>query len=208
VAALREGDEGAVLTFSERVRLQTDWTSDAAALARTLDGLTASGATSLRDAIFAAGGLRQDARGRTLVVVFSDGADTTSWLDPITVLNAARDTDVVVYGVTLEPVVVARNANQDGVRQRAALRRWFDSDPTLFPDMLRDRVTEDTGGEMLHVASARELAGAFERIIGEFKSRYLLSYSPQGVPESGWHRLEVKLRGRSGTVIARRGYVK
>jgi len=36
--------------------------------------------------------------------------------------------------------------------------------------------------------------------------RYLISYSPQGVSGAGWHRLEVRVKGRGATVKARPGY--
>ena len=40
----------------------------------------------------------------------------------------------------------------------------------------------------------------------EFRSRYLLTYSPHNVDAGGWHRIEVRLTRRSGKVKARRGY--
>jgi hypothetical protein len=53
-----------------------------------------------------------------------------------------------------------------------------------------------------------DLREAFERIVTEFRSRYVLTYMPRGVAPTGWHTLEVKLNGRSGAVKARRGYVR
>ena len=46
----------------------------------------------------------------------------------------------------------------------------------------------------------------FIRILEEFRMRYLISYSPQGVSGAGWHRLDVRVKGRSVTVKARPGY--
>jgi hypothetical protein len=42
----------------------------------------------------------------------------------------------------------------------------------------------------------------------ELRSRYLLTYTPKGVDASGWHPIEVKVKGARGRVTARRGYVK
>jgi len=42
--------------------------------------------------------------------------------------------------------------------------------------------------------------------LAEFRDRYVLSYTPTGVSPTGWHRLDVKLKGKSGKVTARRGY--
>jgi hypothetical protein len=33
-----------------------------------------------------------------------------------------------------------------------------------------------------------------------------VSYSPRGVPSGGWHRLQVRIKGRRATVRARAGY--
>jgi hypothetical protein len=52
----------------------------------------------------------------------------------------------------------------------------------------------------------RDLGATFEGIVDEFNSRYVLTYTPQGVARGGWHTLEVRLAHRRGTVTARRGY--
>jgi Ca-activated chloride channel family protein len=203
-AATTKDDQAALLTFSERIGLRTGWTRDRGRLEGAIGKLSAGGATALHDGIFAALGLRNEAAGRTLLVVFSDGEDTSSWLDAPAVLQAARETDVVVYGVSPRPLYTERALELN--EQRAALKRWFDSDPDLFPQLLLERVTEETGGEFFFVDSTHDLPGTFARIVGDFKSRYLLSYTPTGVATKGWHPLTVKLKGRTGTVRARPGY--
>lgn len=45
-------------------------------------------------------------------------------------------------------------------------------------------------------------------IPARYRQRYLLSFTPTGVKTGdGWHRIEVKLRKRPGTVVAREGYM-
>ncbi|HYT75883.1 MAG TPA: hypothetical protein VEL79_14110 [Vicinamibacterales bacterium] len=39
-----------------------------------------------------------------------------------------------------------------------------------------------------------------------FKSRYVLSYAPKGVPEEGWHPVDVRLTRGPADIRARRGY--
>ena len=61
------------------------------------------------------------------------------------------------------------------------------------------------GGSSLPAPIA--ICGAtFIQTLAEFRDRYVLSYSPAGVAPTGWHRLEVKLKTKSGKVTARRGY--
>jgi VWFA-related protein len=68
-------------------------------------------------------------------------------------------------------------------------------------------LTDATGGHMLQVASGGDLRGAFQKILQDFRSRYILSYSPQGVPLEGFHRLDVRVKRRGLTVKARPGYI-
>ena len=67
-------------------------------------------------------------------------------------------------------------------------------------------LTETTGGATLKVESTKDLSAAFLKILDEFRQRYLISYSPTGVPKDGWHRLDVRVKGRRLTVKSRAGY--
>src|SRR5436190_1383729 len=68
-------------------------------------------------------------------------------------------------------------------------------------------LADATGGQLLEVTSSRHLRGAFQRILQDFRSRYILSYSPTGVPAEGFHRLEVRMKRRGLTAKARPGYI-
>ena len=48
----------------------------------------------------------------------------------------------------------------------------------------------------------------FAQIVNEFRSRYLLTYTPSGVEPGGWHALDVRLKGTKGKIQARRGYLR
>jgi hypothetical protein len=63
---------------------------------------------------------------------------------------------------------------------------------------------ELTGGSLHHVSTG---ADAFQRILDEFRSGYLLRYTPRGVDRAGWHEIEAKVtRPGPFTVRARKGY--
>lgn len=208
VQALTPQDEAALLAFSERISVQSSWTRDRSVLMRAIDRLEASGATALHDGLFTAMSLRSEASGRVLVLAFTDGLDTASWLDPAAVLDAARTTDVLVYGVSAASSFTAQGANESAImlRQRPAMHRWFDADPTLFPHMLLERVADTTGGEMVYLNSTRDLTATFTSIVAGFRQRYLIAYTPAGAPKAGWHPIEVRVKGRRADVRARRGY--
>jgi len=71
---------------------------------------------------------------------------------------------------------------------------------------LRD-LTDATGGELFEIESSRDLNAAFARVLDQFRRRYLLSYTPQGVEKGGWHRLDVRVKQRGVQVKARPGYL-
>jgi VWFA-related protein len=73
-------------------------------------------------------------------------------------------------------------------------------------DRFLTRLARETGGRLLHAEQHRDIETTFTRVLDEFNSRYVLGYAPRGVAGSGWHRLEVRLKRRNGTVLARRGY--
>jgi VWFA-related protein len=172
-------DRAALLTFSHVVGLQEELTLDIDRVREALAYVIPTGETSLVDGAYAAMALGGSDVGRSLLILFSDGVDTASWLTPEGVLAAARRSDVVVYGVA--------------VRGRTGSK------------FLRD-LSELTGGGVFEVESTRDLSQTFLRILDLFRQRYLLSFSPRGVAPAGWHRLEVRVKGRRVTVNARAGY--
>jgi len=177
---LEPDDQVALLTFSHEVTLWQALTRDTALVGRALGRVEPRGQTAVIDASYAGMMLAEAEVGRDLMIVFSDGLDTSSWLTREQVLDAARHSDVVVYAVSLRG-----------------------EDP---PEFLRD-LSRLTGGSLLEVDSTHDVTAAFVRVFDEFRHRYLVSYSPRGVSRTGWHRLEVSVRDRRATVQARAGYV-
>jgi VWFA-related protein len=172
-------DRAALLTFSHVVRLRHELTSDISRIRQALAEVNPSGLTSLVDGTSGAIALAGSEVGRSLLIVFSDGVDTASFLSPSAVLQSARRSDVVVYGVAM--------------RSR------------IEPTFLRE-LGKLTGGAVLEIESTRDLSQTFLRILDEFRQRYILSFSPRGVSQTGWHRLGVRVKGRRATVNARAGY--
>jgi hypothetical protein len=70
-----------------------------------------------------------------------------------------------------------------------------------------EELAELTGGSRIELESTRDLSATFVRILNEFRQRYLVSYTPRGVTKEGWHRLQVRVKGRRLTIRARPGYL-
>ena len=70
------------------------------------------------------------------------------------------------------------------------------------------RLAIESGGSVMPAEGSGEIRATFERVVVEFRSRYVITYTPRGVEAAGWHPLQVTLKGRSGRVTARRGYLR
>lgn len=207
---LRDADRVAVLSFSSRVRLLAPLTPSRQQVHTAFRALNAIGATSLRDAAFAGLALREADPGRTLVLIFSDGADTSSWLTAPQVIEAAKRTDAVVYAVAVTrertvtrlSIALPSGAGAVAPTQRVQQQTLAVKEAGKF----LERLTEESGGRVLFATSDVDLRNAFTKTLAEFRDRYVLSYTPTGVAPTGWHRLDVTLKGKKGKVTARRGY--
>jgi VWFA-related protein len=199
---LEPRDRSALLLFSARVRLATPWTTDHDTTIRAIGGADSGGTTSLNDALYAALTLRdREPERRSIVLLFSDGTDTASWLPDSAILRKAERTDTVVYAVTLESRSEPRLGFRSGIELMPSVGRPPD------PRELLAEITGATGGRYLPNESPRRLGQIFKALVAEFRTRYLLTYQPSGL-EPGWHEIAVTLKDQRGDVKARRGYVR
>lgn len=204
---LRPGDRGAVVTFAEEVDLASDWTPDHQQIAGAIERTQAAGSTSLHDAAYAALTLRDPQPGRLLILIFSDGDDTASWLSGQAVIDAAGRSDAVVYTVGLGTAATGKFGYL--VDFHSGLQPEIP--PVLPRELTKSFLTalaEQTGGKFIAIERSDQLRATFAQIVTESRSRYLLTYIPSGVEAGGWHPIEVKLKGRKGHITARRGYLR
>jgi len=205
VAALRPDDQGALITFSHLMGGRPAWTSDHPPLDAAIVRAEADGMTSLYDVAFAALVHGDPELGRRrLIVLFTDGNDTSSWLPSRAALDAASRNDAVVYAVTTATPEVRRLETRM-LMMRSGIRLAENGAVVESTPFLKDLV-ERTGGTLMVETSSNHLRQVFEHIVAEFRSRYVLNYIPSNVASTGWHTIDVQLVGRKGTVKARRGY--
>jgi hypothetical protein len=79
---------------------------------------------------------------------------------------------------------------------------------TRLMERFLEALATESGGQVLNASRSEQLHERFVQIMTEFRTRYLITYTPAGVERSGWHPLDVTLKGRKGRVIARRGYLR
>jgi Ca-activated chloride channel family protein len=176
IQALRPEDQASLITFSHRVTSVVPMGHDRSTINDALSTLSGDGATALRDATYLGLATASDDHSRALLLLFSDGFDTASFLTEETVFDAAKRSNAVVHAVHFRP------------------------------DAFLGRLAQITGGQNWNARSDRQLEELFGRVLDEMRARYLLTYTPSGPQKAGWHQIKVSLKGARGDVIAKQGY--
>ena len=191
-ALLKSGnpdDAFALFSFNWRTNMEVDYARNQKRAERVLRALRGEGGTSLYDAIYLASDTLQSREGRHVMVVVTDGGDTTSYKKFEDALRAAQQADVVLYPIVVVPIANEAGRNVGGEHALATL-------------------ASSTGGRIFSPEGFDKLDSAFAAILRELRTQYLLGFYPQGVQESPrlFHSIAVKARGSGLKVIARSGY--
>lgn len=201
--SLRPGQRAALITFNQEVVVRVAPGDDLTRVREALDNIQANGATSLYDAAYVAFTLPVPG-GRPVIVLFTDGEDTTSWLDAEKIRSVATRADVVLYAVGVTDTVSTLTRappSSTGRRPPPTVRHAKSHRHESLA-----RIAESTGGRFWSAERTEDLKDTFLRILEEMRTRYLLTFEPTGVEQSGEHQLDVRLRGAKGRVRARRSY--
>jgi VWFA-related protein len=199
---LRPEDRLKLMLFNMRIARVVDFTTDVSAVDEAIGGAMAGGGSSIWDAVAVALVSAAAPDRRQLVVVFTDAADSSSTLAPEALLEVARRSNAAVASVLpLNARVVQTSSASGGIRTSL-----LPAPATPGAQTLR-KLAGETGGTQLRVSTMGSLGATFQRVLEDFRSSYVLHYTPQGVERGGFHTLEVGVKGREGlTVRARRGY--
>jgi len=190
---MRPVDQAAIYSVSTNIVLAQPMTSDIGRLQQTIEMFAKpEGATSLYDAIFEALVYLKPFKGRRVVVVVSDGRDTTSREDhdfEATLKRLSSD-ECQLYVVQTG---VYDNAN---VRDLAAERRM-------------EEFAAQTGGASYIPRSVADLDNAFAQISADLAQQYILSYYPDLDKRDGkYHLINVRVKSPANSrVRARKGFL-
>jgi VWFA-related protein len=136
------------------------------------------------------------------VLLFTDGADTYSWLREEQMIPLVSHSNAVVYAITRNERAPIPDLGTTRARERFRQNR---RENIRRIRLLLD-VTRESGGRLIETSSSGRLQEVFLEILAEMKTRYILTYSPQAPVRGGWHGLEVKVKQKGADVHARRGY--
>lgn len=191
-ALLSEGnpkDAIALYTFDYDVKEQVGFTHNYAALERPLRVLHGEGGSSIYDAVYFTARALQNREGRKVIVIVTDGGDTTSARDLKAALKEAQLADAVIYAAVVIPITNDAGRNIGGEHALTIMARG-------------------TGGRTFLQTSGTDLDRTFADIVAELRTQYLLGFYPHDVPltKDPFHKLEVRLPSPELRVSARNGY--
>lgn len=187
---LRPSDQAAIYSIESESYLAQPLTSDTARLERTIESFgRPQGSTSLFDAIIDAAGYLRPYSARRVLVIVSDGIETTSRNDFETTIQQVLADDCQIF--------VVQTGLYDGANVRA-----------LAAERRMEQLSGQTGGAVYTPKTTAELELAFQQIAADLAQQYVLSYYPGGERRDGrFHVIDLRVKSRKDVrVRARKGY--
>jgi Ca-activated chloride channel family protein len=184
-------DKARVGAFNDKIQFSSRFTNDRDQLVTDVNGLDYGNGTRLWDAVGASLDELKGIEGRKVILVFTDGDDTTSKLGLGSVIDRARAEEVMVYAIGLESVYgpagqVVRTKPDGGLR----------------------KIADETGGGYfeLKAAQSKDLGATFTKVAMELHSQYVIGFAPAQL-DNRVHKLAVKMKQPGLTARARRSYL-
>jgi VWFA-related protein len=171
-------DETAIVTFGSSVMLNQRFTANTDELSEALAGITPMGYTALYDAVFlAAKYLREKgSQDKKVLLIISDGEDNRSKSNLKEVLEAIRESKIIVYSIGL--------LNSDYL-------------PSPYADDGRKalkQLAEVTGGAAFFPKGVQEAEQICKRIARDLRNQYTIGYKPSNEKLDGsWRKIIVRV---------------
>jgi len=197
---MRPQDQAALFAVATDVTVLQEFTHKVSLLTNATKQLRAKGATSLYDAIFLAADYLKPVPGRHLIVIVSDGGDTTSAKDLKSALAAAQKADAVIFAVFT------------GISSSQNLR-------DLAAERALATLTAETGGEVFYPKlpgisdegvdeqSLTYLDATFTKLADQLRTQYTIGfYSTNEAHDGRFRKLIVRIKKQGYVARARSGY--
>jgi Ca-activated chloride channel family protein len=196
-ADLAPGDRLRLLTFNMGIRRLADFDQPASDIDGALASVSGAGSSAVFDGLAVALSAADAPGRRRLIVLFSDGQDSSSITDVETLLDVARRSSPTVAVLLGSP-----SLEDPALRFRTTSASGSETVGALF-----ERIARETGGIVAPVKPGETLTSRFRRMLQEFRSSYVLYFTPRGVERAGVHTLDVRVKRSGADVRARRSYI-
>jgi VWFA-related protein len=183
VESLRPIDSALVIDFDDNVFLIQPLTSDHEPLQESITSTEAIGGTAMYDALHAAYRKIGEIEGRKVIVLLSDGADTTSQFGHRRVLEEAKTNNTMIFSIGL--------SGDGGGADKSVLQEFSDV----------------SGGRFFAVRKPDQLPEAYKNIAEELGNQFYISYSTSNDNWDGhWVKLKVESKRPGIKISHRSGY--
>ncbi len=187
-SVLRPQDSAAIFDFSYDVDQLSGYTNNVRALSRGIRSIIPGTATSLYDAIYLASSTLKRQKQKKVMVIVSDGADTTSHVSYDEALKAADEAQAIIYAIIITPI-------------KSDAGRALGGEHALMT------LSEETGGKAFIPNSIGELDSIYAKISDELRTQYAIGYySNVRSPSTELRRIKLTTRNPQLVVRTRHGY--
>ncbi|MFQ5722921.1 MAG: VWA domain-containing protein [Terriglobia bacterium] len=156
---LRPQDAAALYEFCGGTRAVVDFSSDPRALKRGLDKIKASAGTALYDTLVEVSAALAEREGRRVLVLITDGNDTTSKNDFHAALRAIQQAEATVFALVVRPIPGESGRSVRGEHVLITL-------------------AETTGGRVFFPQRPAQLEPFFDQLSEILRTEYLLGFQP------------------------------
>jgi Ca-activated chloride channel family protein len=186
VIRLLPDDRARIGSFSDKIVLMPQFTSNRDQLVRYLREIDYGNPTRLWDAAYASLDALANETNRRVVLLFTDGDDTDSRQYGLgDVMKRAQAEDYMIYGVGLRSQVMGT---------------------TTRPDPGLKKIATETGGGYFELKHTDELNSTFSRVADELHRQYVLGFKPTTL-DGKVHKLSVTVKRPGMRARARTSYV-
>jgi Ca-activated chloride channel family protein len=182
-------DKATVGAFNDKIELNAGFTNNRDKLVSQVKDLDYGNGTRLFDAVGESLDALKGIEGRRVILVFTDGDDTSSHVGRGTVLDRARADEVMIYAIGLQSEYF------DGARMVRSK-----------PDSGLKKLADETGGGYFELKKTADLGPTFSRVAQELHSQYVLGFEAKQL-DGKVHKLAVKMKQAGMTARARKSYV-
>jgi Ca-activated chloride channel family protein len=200
---IRPQDRAAVFSVSTDVAVLQEFTNRIPLLVDATRQLKAQGATSLYDAIYLASDYLKPAEGRRVIVIVSDGGDTTSNKGLLEALTHAQKSDSVIFAIFTGNPRPSQN-----LRDLAAERALESLTGETGGELFKPRPTDGwRPGEETDEMSLKELDRLFTDLAELLRTQYVLGFFSSNEKRDGsFRKLDVRIKKLNYIARARTGY--
>jgi Ca-activated chloride channel family protein len=203
---IRPQDRASVFSVATDVEVLQEFTNRTQLLINAIRKLDANGATSLYDGIYLAADYIKNARGRRVIVIVSDGGDTTSNKSLLDALAQAQKSDALIFAVFTGNPWRSQNL-RDLAAERALETLTAETGGDLFKPRLAPRKKISRYDEETEEISLKELDRAFTDLAEQLRTQYVLGfYSTNEKRDGAFRKLSVRIKKPGYLARARTGY--